>query len=343
MPFPLTIVLLFLSGCLYSQADTVYRAPEPRTEVRNIALHYINQDWTEAQWDSLSGSIVELTLFVDEIGEPYLESARGFESPAVFDRLVTATTDLMYFEPARQNGKYVGGRYTLWVIFPVAGSGPFDHSALYTPSPYITQDTLAANYRLVSNTMFFDFNLSYNVFTGDPGAYLKNGFGMDLAAGGRWSDHWGAGLSMGFEGNDRRQPFPEDPYPDRDELSGGVYIGGLIDYSLILSRRGYLSARTEVGYAALNAANRLDPGEKDGWVQYRGVHTGLALQYSFRVGRPGIFAVFDAAKAVTNYSAVNAVAGVRYRYYGDRVGTGAYYFLGLGYRLGGDTYRRIRR
>ncbi len=339
------ILLLFLcfTAGLSAQTDTVSTPPVPRVEVRELALHYINLDWTKAQWDSLSGNVMELSLYVDEIGEPYLQSARGFESPAVFDRLVAATNTLTYFHPAERNGSFVGAEYTLWVIFPAAGTGIFHPSLLYEPPPVITEDSLAENYLSARNVLFFDFNLLYNHFTGAPGRYLKNGFGMDLAFGGRWSDHLGAGLILGVELNDRHQPFPEDPYPDRDEISSGVLIGGLLDYNLAIPERSYLSLRTELAYGVLNAANRLDPDEEEGWVQYRGLHTGLVLQYTLRIGKHKLSPTFNPAIVTTSYSAVNVLTGIRYRYYGDRVGTGTYYFIGLGYRVGGDTFQSRSR
>jgi hypothetical protein len=40
------------------------------------------------------------------------------------------------------------------------------------------------------------------------------------------------------------------------------------------------------------------------------------------------------------YSAVNIFAGIRHRYYGDRVGTGTFLVAGAGYRFGSSTFRR---
>jgi hypothetical protein len=145
---------------------------------------------------------------------------------------------------------------------------------------------------------------------------------------------------MGVEFNGKQRTFPDDPIPGRLDAASGVWIGGLVNHDLKMNDRGLLSVRGELAYGALNAANRLDPDEEEGWVQYRGVHTGVHLNYALRFSRftpnPGL--VNDHVTA--HYSAVNFTGGLRYRYYGNKEGTGIHLFLGIGYRLGRDDFRR---
>ena len=335
------LTLLLLTSHLRAQTDTAYIPPTPRIELRELAGHFLDLDWTAAQYDSLRGSVVELTFYVDDIGEPYLYTARGIEGRAIFERMVEATERLMYFEPARRGERRVGGEYVFWLQFPRFGEGAFDPVMLYPQPPGILNpDTLREKFERTRNAVFVDVNPFYSNYTGEVGTYLRGGVGIDVTLGGRWSDRLGAGLVMGLEGNDRHRSFPDDPYPDRDEWSSGLYIGGLVDYNAVLKGASYLSLRPELAYGILNAANRLDPDEKEGSVQYRGLHTGLVLHYSFRLGAYKPNVPFSSDYTSARFTAINLEAGYRYRHYGDKAGTGGYWFVGAGWRWGRDDFRR---
>ncbi|WP_116105001.1 hypothetical protein [Lewinella sp. IMCC34191] len=337
----LSLFLLIGTTALQAQADTTYSPPIPRMELSDLAGYYINLDWSPAQWDSLQGSLVELAFYVDEIGEPYLNYARGFESPAIFDRLVEATGRLTYFEPAKRGDSPEGGEYLFWITFPRFGEGQFQWERIYGNLPAkMNTDSLRKSFYRSRNAVFVDMNIYYSNYTGNAGTYLSGGFGLDVTIGGRWSDRIGAGVILGLEGNDRHRSFPDDPFPERDEWSSGLFAGGMLDYLLLLRDKSYLSVRPEVAYGLLNAANRIDPDDEEGWVQYRGLHTGVVIHYSFRLGKYVPNLPFSNDYTSARFNAFGLETGFRYRYYGDKAGTGGYWFIGLGWRFGRDDFRR---
>ena len=323
-----------------AQSEQPYTPPRPTVSAFDLALHYINLDWSDAQVDSLAENLIELTFYVDDVGEPFLQSARGFESPAIFAKLVAATGELIYFQPARRGEARTAGEFVFWMRFPRAGLGTYSAYEVYGSPLIYGPDSLAESFTLYRRALYLDLNLFYPGHLGEVGTYLGGGIGYDMGATFRWTNRLGAGLILGLEANDRHRDFPEDPIPGRDEWSSGVFIGGRLDYLAWSRGRSFLTLQPELAYGVLNAANRLEPEAETGWVQYRGAHAGLTINFSRRLGayRPNLTLHPDETTA--RYHALSAIAGLRYRYYGDKVGTGAYWFLGVGYRFGRDDFRR---
>ena len=89
------------------------------------------------------------------------------------------------------------------------------------------------------------------------------------------------------------------------------------------------TVRGELGYGFLGISDDEDE-QPDGNLSYGGLHTGLLVHYSNPFGQPGANgAARDARGRVQAQSfGYNFFAGLRYRYLGDRTGTGVYYFLG---------------
>ncbi|WP_020566945.1 hypothetical protein [Neolewinella persica] len=339
------IVLLFLScffGSLTARAqDTTYVPAEPPISVARMAIFYYDINWTDEQWAELAGRQVELIYLIDEVGEPFLQASRGLPDDAVRDSMTIATSRLPYFTPARRGEFFEESVYSVQFSFPsyrpAAGNDLLLMSRFLLP---VSREVLAEEYVKDYNAVFIDFNLNYLSHLGTPGSYLKGGGGFDMYIGGMWKPRWGAGLAMGTEFNGKKRSFPDDPIPGREGAASGVWIGGLLNHNLKMTDRGLFSIRGELAYGVLNAANRLDPDEDEGWVQYRGVHTGIHVNYALRFSRftpnPGLVNGHVTAR----YSAINFTGGLRYRHYGDKEGTGAHWFLGIGYRLGRDDFRK---
>jgi hypothetical protein len=116
-------------------------------------------------------------------------------------------------------------------------------------------------------------------------------------------------------------------------------VGGTLHFSPYTGRRLRVTLRPEIGYGSLNAANRLDPDAEEGLVQYRGAHFGLVAQATLRVGDYRPQTNFGREAVVAQQSAINLFAGVRHRYYGDRVGTGTFLVAGVGYRFAASAWQ----
>jgi hypothetical protein len=323
--------------------DSTFVPAEPPLSLARFVMHYLSLKWTDEQWEQLAGREIELLYVIDDIGEPFLEGVRGTEDAIIIDSLRAATSRLPYFTPATEAGQRTESLFSARINFPAyqPAEGDEELTVLVIPAP-VDRDELASKYERNRNAIFLDFNATFVDHLGRLDTYLKPGGGLDMHIGGRWSDRWGAALSVGMEFHGRRQPFPDDPYPNReDQSSTDISFGGLLDRVLTTTDRGLLSLRGELAYGQLNAANRLESGgSEEGWVAYRGLHTGVHLSYSIRIGRYTPNVSYSREETTARYSALNIVGGLRYRYYGDREGTGAFYFLGLGYRLGRDDFRR---
>ncbi|MBC6994817.1 hypothetical protein QWY85_07205 [Neolewinella lacunae] len=337
----IAFLVFFCSFLTVHAQDTTYVPAEPPFSVTRMALHYYSIKWTDEQWKALAGQEVELVYLIDKVGEPFLQASRGLPDQSVQDSFSIATGSLPYFTPARQGGVFVESIYSIRFSFPayqrVASRDSILFFNYFVP---ISREELAEKYVKDYNAVFLDFNLNFLNHLGTPGSYLKSGVGFDVYIGGNWNPHWGAALAMGVEFNGKQRSFPDDPIPGRLDAASGVWVGGLVNHDLKMTDRGLLSVRGELAYGALNAANRIDPDLEEGWVQYRGLHTGVHFNFAWRFSRfspnPGIIDEHVTAR----YSAVNFTGGLRYRYYGNKEGTGAHFFIGVGYRLGRDDFRR---
>ena len=344
MTAPKFLFLAFISLLCtrVSAQDTTYTAAVPPLDAARFAAHYITVRWTDEQYETLGRRPLELLFVVDEIGEPFLEGIRGSDDPAIRDSLVAATGRLPYFEPAYENGAAVNSLYSVRIVFPRFGQAdtrpvsPWNGFA----RPMVPEDSLLNAYERERNVSFLDFNVTFVRHLGRPGEFLRPGGGFDMSFGGRWDKHWGAGMILGVEANSRAKPFPEDPLPDRENQgTTGGFLGAVLDYGKPIGARGTLSARTELAYATLTVANAQNNND-DPVITYRGLHTGLSLSYAWRIGRRSAYSQPQVRDLNVIYSNLNLSAGFRYRYYGNENGRGAHYFIGLGYRLGVDRYRR---
>jgi hypothetical protein len=343
---PYLFLCLFLAIEVRAQDDSTYRAAEPALSAHEIAQSLVYRQWTEEQSTHLLGIYARLEFAIDPYGIPALASVTNVDRLDVLDSLRSATAELPNFTPALRDGTPVAGSYSLWLSFPGHGVGTeeFFYRGVFfgeDDRAPLTADSLRARYTRINNRGFIDFNGSYVHHYGEVGTYLKDGGGFDIILGSNWNDRWGAGLLLAFEITGRHRPFPEDRFPDRNrETSGGLGVGGMLAFHPYTSDRLTVSLRPEAGYGLLNAANRLDPDEEEGLVQYRGGHFGLTAQASFRVGsyRPQLN--YGTEETTATYSAINAFAGIRHRYYGDRVGTGTFLVAGVGYRFGSSVWVR---
>lgn len=338
------VLSLSLAPLFAQELDSLNAEARAPFDESRMALHYFRIDWSDAQWENLAGRRVTMIYFIDEVGEPFLEKLQGIDDAAIIDSFQVATGRLPYFMPAYENGQSVTSLYSVQLVFPSFGYSnslaQWEPHDFEYPEP-MTVYELDSAYVKESNMVFMDINVNFLNHLGTVGSYLKPGGGFDLHLGGRWSPRWGAALSFGGELMERNRPFPDDPYPNRgDKTSSGVWIGGLVDRVLTISDRGLLSLRGELGYGQLNAANRLDSGDEEGWVAYRGVHTGVSVNYAIRLSRYMPNFNYDPEVTTAQYYALNLTAGLRYRYYGNDQGRGAFWFIGVGYRMGRDDFRK---
>lgn len=333
------LLFVFLSPFVSAQ-DSTYVPAKPPISVARMMIYYYDIKWTDEQWAALTGQSIELFYLIDEVGEPFLQASRGLPDQVYRDSMDIATGRMPYFTPAYRDGIAEESVYSIQFSFPAYRQDTSGTPIFFNLFQAVSPDELATDYKRDFNAIFLDFNLNYINHLGRPDAYLHGGGGFDMFIGGRFADQWSAALAVGTEFTGKKQPFPDDPIPDRDDQATGVWIGGLINRDLRSTDQSILSLRGELAYGALNAANRVDPDEDEGWVQYRGVHTGISVNYALRFSKytpnPGIMGDVVTAR----YSAINFNAGLRYRYYGDKEGTGAFWFIGVGYRLGRDDFSK---
>ena len=311
-----------------------------------MALHYIALDWTPEQWDTLSGRHAELVYLVDTAGLPTLRVLRGVDETDLRDSFFTATDRLPRWLPTRRDGKPQESLYALEIDFPAFGT-PYEEIVRYEGFfdftwDTIAPDTIATHYRRTGSSGYIDFNVAYNTYYGRVKNYLNPGVAWGFHVWGRGTKSWTYGLSLGGEFNNRSQPFPIDPFPNRDDRSStGFFIGGFAGPRLLLTERSDLTLNLELAYGQLSASDRIDPESEIGYSAYRGFHSGLRLNYSLRPGRyQPVTAGPERDELTALMHGINLVAGVRHRYYGNREGTGLYLFAGLGYRFANYTLRR---
>lgn len=335
LPNFITTLLFFIAPVMGRAQATDTLPPRPPFREAKLQLHYFNIDWTDRQWDTLAGSPMRLEFYIDEIGEPFLTSARGQIDSVIFDSLRQATYRLPYFTPASVEGDRVAGRYLSYLTFPG------EPLWLRVETVVADLEKLDSTHVLKRNAAFAEINGHFVKYLGTVGSYLHAGGGFDMLVGARWTDRWAAGFNLGADFMKRRRPFPEDEYPDRDDQSStSAWFGGLLDYSLVTTKKCNLSLRTELGYGQLSAADRLEDNDREGQLLYHGVHTGVTLQYSLRLSdyRPIWYSGPDVPGATSHN--LNIVGGYRYRYYGNDQARGGFYFIGIGYRFARDEFVR---
>ena len=310
-----------------------------------MALHYYSIDWTAAQWDTLRGREVELFFLIDRIGEPFLQTVRGIDEPEILDSLAVATSRLLYFTPARDEGELVESVYGIYFTFPdrpLRQRNEPDYATNWLGVSFIPPGDLERDYAFDRFSFLIDYNVLFADYVGAPGEFIKPGGGFDLVFASRWSPRWGAGVAIGLDMAALRKALPEDPLARSDGGVANGYFAGCLDRVLRVSPQEEWTVRGELGYGFLGIANDQDE-QPDGDLNHGGLHTGLSLRYSNPFGQPGAGgAVRDARGRVQAQGfGYNLFAGLHYRYLGDRTGTGIYYFLGAGIRIGGARYQRI--
>ena len=348
MKYVLVVVIAFWHLAAIAQdADSTYVGPQPPMSLSALSLHYYSVDWTPAQWDTLRGRELELFYLVDEIGEPFLQTVRGIDEPAILDSLRIATGRLLYFKPARSEGKITDGVFGFYFTFPDRAQaydaaryiGPWTGIVgAYIPSEQLTKDYVFDRFNFV-----IDYNALFADYVGAPNRYAKPGGGFDLVFAGRWSPRWGAGVAIGLDAAGLSSALPEDPLNRSDGRLFNGFIAATADRVFNVSPSREWMLRGELGAGFFGIAND-DDENPDGSLEYVGLHTGLLLHYSnpfgdFATGTGG--ATLDQKGRVQRAGfGYNLFAGVRYRYLGDRSGTGVYYVLGAGFRIVNVSFRK---
>ncbi|MEM8584611.1 MAG: hypothetical protein AAGF87_10095 [Bacteroidota bacterium] len=332
-PYLLLTFLLF--GTFLNAQKPSYEDPQPSVSMAELVMEYITIDWNDEQWEELAGQEVGLTYLIDKSGRAELRDVRGLSNQSLIDSFYIATDRLPPFSPGRQDGIAVETILSFSFTFPAqqAVMGEW----LFGP-PVLEREILQRDFTKTYNAIYVDFTPAFVDHFGNLDEYLKPGFGFDIYVGGHWNERWGAALFMVLEGNGKRQPFPEDEFPERDEISTGISIGLAADRVINSGDRGLTYIRSGIGYAAFNAANRLNPDSKEGWVQYRGIQIDASFNHSIRIGKYTPNYYYGGAEASARYSAINFSAGLRYRVLNGQVGNSWHWFVGVGYRFGRDDF-----
>ena len=337
-PLPILFLLLLPTLVTAQITDTTSTEAAPPISMAALALHYYDIDWTDAQWDTLRGERLELFYLIDEIGEPFLQSVRGVDDPAILDSLAAATGRLSYFTPARRDGAIVESAWGFYFSFPDATKNRFATRQpvnLFTPQ-IIYKEELEQSYSFSRFSFVIDYNITFINHLGRPNQYFKPGGGIDMVFASRWSPNWGAGVGLGLEFNGQSDILPEDPFQRTGTRLIGVYMGGVLDRVLLLSENKELILRGEIGYGGLTFADDDDLPDDD--FGFNGLHTGLLLHYS-KPFKPIAFAGRDInGRVQASGFHYNIFGGVRFRYYGDRSATGPMLVLGAGIRIGTRRY-----
>ena len=332
------VITLWQLAAAAQDADSTYVGPQPPVSLPALALHYYSIDWTPAQWDTLRGRELELFYLVDEVGEPFLQTVRGVDEPAILDSLRVATGRLLYFEPARRDGKIVEGVFGFYFTFPnrTQAFGDVQYTGPWSGGSYLPPEQVVKNYTFSRFDFVIDYNALFADYVGAPNRYAKPGAGFDLVFAGRWSPRWGAGVAIGLDFAGLRSALPEDPQNRSDGRLANGFFAATIDRVIDVSPTQEWMLRGELGGGFLGIANDEDENP-DGDLEHGGLHTGLLLHYSkpfgdFATGTGG--GTLDRRGRVQRAGfGYNLFAGVRYRYLGDRSGTGLYYVLGAGIRI----------
>ena len=343
----LILTLPLQLGAQSDAADTSYVGPQAPVSLPALALHYYSINWTPAQWDTLRGREVELFFLIDQIGEPYLQTVRGIDEPDLIDSLQAATSRLRYFQPAREEGELVESVYGMYFTFPdrpLRERTKVQYATNWLGISFIPPGDLEREYAFSRFSLVVDYNLLFADYVGGPNEYIKPGGGFDLIFASRWSPQWGAGVAVGLDIAGLRKALPEDDLLRSDAQLANGYFAGCVDRVLHVSPQREWTVRGELGYGFLGISDDEDE-QPDGNLSYGGLHTGLLVHYSNPFGQPGANgAARDARGRVQAQSfGYNFFAGLRYRYLGDRTGTGVYYFLGAGIRISGARYERLGR
>lgn len=340
--------LFLITPSLFAQTpDTAFVQAQPPTSLPALALHYYSIDWTAEQWDTLRGRELELFYLIDNIGGPFLQSVRGTDRADILDSLNSATSRLLYFTPAQYHGGPVESAYGFYFAFPDRPP-PSRASQLtqYAPgwpySTFVSPEELREDYLADGIGFTVDYNAFFASYLGAPSAYAAPGGGIDIAPGLQWSPRWRAGLSLGFNVANLRKALPEDPLVRTDGSLANGYAAATLDRIVKSSAKAEWNIRGELGYGSFRIAND-DDEQPDGELVHGGLHTGLLLQYANSFGNPAERgAVRDYRGRVQQPGfGYNVLAGIRYRYLGNRTGTGIYLFLGAGIRIGSTRYSRV--
>ena len=329
--------MFFFKQELHAQ-DSTWVESEPNVSTIDIALRYYSISWSEEQWKQLRGKSLELGYLIDDIGEPFLRSVRGTDDKAIIHSLIAETSKLPYFTPAIENGVPVESAYYINIPFPDLGQSQAKSgsSTIFFPSIIVDRELLESEkYVLTNMSAFLDLGLHINSYQGPISNYLKTGGGLDTYFGFHWKGKFGLGGMIGVEFNKKKQLFPIDPFPMREvDMGGGTYIGPIVDYYIIKTKKRELSLRGELGIGTTIVASKIDPPNEEGFIKYNGIHVGTHINYNIKLGKYG--STTSASDKVTTgiYHGLNIYSGVRLRHYTYSEARGLYLFLGVGYRLG---------